>query len=66
MGFSGYCDNVLAGKPLMFLIGFVLAAFAAAQVVVGGIGIKSEGSANMFNQPFFNYIVFQALRCLNA
>lgn len=52
MGFSGYCDNVLAGKPLMFLIGFVLAAFAAAQVVVGGIGIKSEGSANLFNQSY--------------
>ena len=43
MGLGKVCDNLLSGKPLMFLIGFVLAAFGAAQLIVGVIEIKPEG-----------------------
>ena len=33
----------MAGKPFMFSISLILAAFAAAQIIVGAIGIKSDG-----------------------
>ena len=37
------CLDGLAGKPMLFLICLILSAFAAAQIVVGAIGFKSDG-----------------------